>query len=277
MPDANPKPTIEHMYVDTPNGQIHARYLSARVAETQPPLVCLHPAPFSGLYFTNLMPLMNSDRAVLAPDYPGYGGSPAHDDWPDIVAYASAMLDLTECLELPHIDILGFHTGGLIATEMALIAAERIRHLFLVDIPFLDATARKLKYDSDAKPREFSTELDSLADEWAFNIKKRLGAMSFDRAFELFVESLRSGKRANWALGAAYSYPSEVRLPALTADTTIIATRSALLEPTRAAAAAVPGARLIERLDITPPVFEKHAVDIAGEIDAVLHEPEPAK
>lgn len=99
--------------------------------------------------------------------------------------------------------------------------------------------------------------------------------MSFDGAFELFAENLHSGERANWALGAAYRYPSEVRLPALTTDTTIIATRSALLKPTRAAA--VPGARLVERLDITPPVFEKHAVDIAGEIDAVLPEVEPIK
>ena len=270
MADADQKQKIEFIYVDAHDGQIHGRRVAPRNSETQPPLVCLHPAPFSGLYFTTVMPLLAIGRTVLAPDYPGYGGSPARKPWSDIAAYASAMLDFADGLQLARIDVLGFHTGGLIASEMALIAADRIRRLVLIDIPFLDAAARQAKYDSEAKPRGFSPELDSLADEWAFNIKTRIETLSFDRAFELFVENLRSGRRANWAFGAAYSYASEDRLPDLRTDTAIIATRSALLEPTRAAAAAVPHGRFVERLDITPPVFEKHAADIAEEINATL-------
>ena len=268
MPDAENRKIIERIYVNARGGQIHARRLPARDTETGPPLVCLHPAPYSGIYFTTVMPFLNGTRTVLAPDYPGYGGSAVRGDWPRIDDYADAMLEFAEKLELPQFDILGFHTGGLIGAEMSLRATAQVRRLLIIDIPFLDADARKRKFESEAKPRRFSPELNSLADEWTFNITKRLDSISFDRAFELLTESLRAADRANWAFGAAYSYACNVRLSSLCPAATIIATRSALLEPTRAAAAAIPGAHFVERLDIVPPVFEKNADRIAEEIIA---------
>lgn len=216
------------------------------------------------------MPFLNDTRQVLAPDYPGYGGSAVRGEWPHIDDYASAMLEFTDQLKLAEFDILGFHTGGLIGAEMKLRAAARIRNLVLIDIPFFDADARKKKFESEAKPRNFSPDLNSLADDWAFNITKRLESISFDRSFELLTESLRAAERANWAFGAAYSYACDARLPSLGPGTTIIATRSTLLEPTRAAAAAIPGVHFVERLDITPPVFEKNADRIAEEIVTAL-------
>ena len=258
------------MYVNGRSGQLHARKLTAKGDELKPPLLCLHPAPYSGLYFTTVMPLLNDDRLVLAPDYPGYGGSSAPLEWPSIDDYALAMLDLVDDLELPQFDILGFHTGCLVGAEMALRAADRIGRLILIDIPFFDAEARRERFERETKPRKFSPDLACLADEWAFNITKRLDTMSFERAFELLTESLRAADRANWAFGAAYSYAGETRLPSLATDTVFIATQSGLLEPTRAAAAAVPSVRLVERLDIKPPVFEKNAEKITAEIVASL-------
>jgi pimeloyl-ACP methyl ester carboxylesterase len=62
-------------YTDGPFGQIHWRMMDAVGEATMPDLYCLHPSPFSGLAYTNVMPMLAQNRRVIAPDYPGYGGS----------------------------------------------------------------------------------------------------------------------------------------------------------------------------------------------------------
>ena len=62
---------IRARYIDTPGGQLHCREWLPAVARRRP-LLCLHPAPFSGLFYTTALPLLGRERVVLAPDYPGY-------------------------------------------------------------------------------------------------------------------------------------------------------------------------------------------------------------
>jgi len=268
VPDREPQ--IARHYRPSRFGAVHLRYLAARDAAKYPPLLCLHPAPYSGIYFTTVMPLLNADRAIIAPDYPGYGGSAPTQSSPSVGDYASAMLDVLDDMSIESVDVLGFHTGCLVGCEMSLRDSATVRRLVLIDVPFFTGDERADLHARTTVARALDTDPDGLASEWDRNVTQRLDSMPFARAYELFVESLRSGTRSHWGFHAAFSYPSDQRLPNVTAPTRVIATRSALLEATRQAATVLPQATLVERLDIERAVFEEGANRIAVAIDAAL-------
>ena len=259
---------MKRAYADTSFGQIHLRRLAAR-EERAPPLVCLHPAPYSGLYFTTLAPKLNAGRTVIAPDYPGYGLSDAPQGRPTIADYAAAMLEVVggagPC------DVLGFHTGCLVAAEMALQDPAAIRKLILVDIPLFPPAERPGLRDRMARGIALTAELDCLAAAWDFSVAKRSDVIGLDRAYALFIEQARPGGRAGDAFNAAFSYAPEDRFPEIARPVAVIATQSGLLAGTREAAALTPGAYLIERLDVTGAVMEAGADAIAEEAEAFLN------
>ena len=260
---------MKRAYADTSFGQIHLRRLAAR-EDRAPPLVCLHPAPYSGLYFTTLAPKLNTGRAIVAPDYPGYGLSDPPPGRPTIADYASAMLEAVggggPC------DLLGFHTGCLVAAEMALQNPAAIRKLIMVDIPFFPPAERPGLRDRMTRGIALTADLDCLAAAWEFSVAKRIDTVDLDRAYALFIEQARVAGRAGDAFHAAFTYAPEDRFPEIARPVAVIATQSGLLAGTREAAALIPGARLIERLDVTQAVMEAGADAIAEETEAFLDE-----
>ncbi len=264
---------IERFYVHTRIGQIHARRLEAAGSDAAPTLICLHPAPHSGLYFTSAMPLLNEHRRVVAPDFPGYGGSTRPDQLPSITDYAHAIIDLIDALGIPGdrpVDLLGFHTGCLVAVEVARLEPSAAGRLVLVDVPFFDARELVDMHAQAAQPAVLPTELVGLAAAWDRNVTSRLDAMPLDRAFELFVEQLRPGDAAHWGFHAAFTYPCTERFAQCATETLVIATDSSLTAATHQAAAALPDAELCDRPDITRVVFEASAQAIADEAIAWL-------
>lgn len=225
---------IEKSYHRCRFGQLHVRRLEPRGDVTNLPLLCLHPSPFSGEYFATLMPLLNEGRELLAPDYPGYGGSDAPDGPPTIGDYAAAMFDLLDDIGIDSVDVLGFHTGCLVGADMSLHERERIGALVLIDVPYHDGEERTMRYDGSVDPDTLKTD------------------------------------RKQWGFHAAYTYASDERLNRLATPTTVIGTNSALLDATRDAAGVIPGARLVERPDITKPVFGERVELIAAAIEAAL-------
>ncbi|MDJ0709238.1 MAG: alpha/beta hydrolase [Woeseiaceae bacterium] len=254
-------------YVNTGFGQVHCRVLHATRDAGNGPLICLHPAPSSGLYFTTAMPLLNAERHVVAPDYPGYGGSDAQAAPLSIVDYAAAMLELIDdaALETP-VDVLGFHTGCLVAVEMVHSRPDAIRRLVLCDIPYFTAEQQAGFRDKMTQPMPVSPELESLAGPWAFNVGSRLNDVPLERAFELFAEHCRAGTRDWFAFDAAFSYDCAGRFATLGADVTCLATQSGLHAPTEAAAAATPGAKYVDVPEVTTAVFESGAEAITKRI-----------
>jgi pimeloyl-ACP methyl ester carboxylesterase len=210
------------------------------------------------------MPLVADRRLVLAPDYPGYGASAPPAKRPTITDYATAMCALLDTLDISQpVDVLGFHTGCLVGVELATVAPERVRRLLLVDVPYyLPDRQRELLAETTAR----DDSPPAVASARQRHGTAREGAMPRERIDELFAEHRRVLPRAHWGFQAAFSYPCETRFAALRVPTRVVATRSPLLEPTRAGAAALPGAELVERLDITRAVFEEGAPVIATEV-----------
>ena len=259
---------MRRRYAASRFGEIHLRDLTADGEERQRPLMCLHPAPYSGLYFATIMPLLNENRRIIAPDYPGYGASSPPPFQPSIDDYALAMLDVASALGCDELDVLGFHTGCLVAAEMALRQRGEqtpcaIRSLILVDVPYFVGDERSEKLGSAAEPVTLDAALESVADRWHFNVTQRRNVMPLERSVNLFCDSLTDFSRAHWAFAAARDYPADERLQLVDLPCTVVATGSSLQTPTRAAAAVIPGSELVELPEITQAVFESGAATLA--------------
>ena len=264
---------IRKGYSDVPFGQVHWRIQDPETTSSRPDLYCLHPAPFSGLAFTTIMPHLAGDRRVNAPDFPGHGGSDAFKPNPSIEEFAEAMLAVADDLagEEPF-DLMGFHTGSLVAVEMALCATTQIRKLALVDVPAFDAADREQYKAATAKPFGITPDLDCLEQPWDRGMTKRLDSQGPDRSFEMFVEQLRHGRNMNAAFHAGFSYDVEDKLPMVRQPALVLASQSALLDASRRAAKLMPSARLLERLDIKRAVLDEAAQRTAQELISFFDE-----
>ncbi|WP_108812010.1 alpha/beta fold hydrolase [Sphingorhabdus sp. Alg231-15] len=256
---------IRKGYSDGPFGQVHWRMLEPKGPLTRPDLYCLHPAPFSGLAFTTIMPHLAQDRRVFAPDYPGHGGSDAFKEEPTIEEYAAAITAVVdEQSGDGPVDLMGFHTGNLVAAELALAEPKKIGRLALVDVPAFDVETSAKFRTASAKPFEITPDLACLEGPWDRGMTKRIESQTLDRSFEMFTEQLRPGRLMNKAFHAAFSYNVEGKLPTITHETLILASQSGLLTATRHAAEIMPSATFIERLDIKRAVLDE-AADLTAE------------
>ena len=264
---------VQGGYLPTSHGQIHYLETSPSGQTNVPDLLCLHPAPYSGEYYRSALPYLGGDRRVIAPDYPGYGGSsplaaqPAIGDYADSLAQAFFADDSTTS---GSVDIVGFHSGCLVAAELALLAPARVRRLVLIDVPCFDAATRDKMREKVAKPLPLERSLDCLTAPWEFNVGSRDGIVSLERSLELFADQLRAGTRSHYCFDAAFRYDCDARLPLLECPVTVVATTSPLTQATHAAAALLPNATLIELPDITTSVFEQNVAQIAQSIDRIL-------
>ena len=264
-------PSTSKFYCPGRTGQVHARSIESDGVPVHPPLFCLHPAPSSGLYFQNALPLLNSGRRVVAPDYPGYGGSDAATLDPTIATYADAMLECIDSLGVQQqVDLLGFHTGCLVAAEMIHKAPTRVRRAIFCDAPYFDVDTRQNLRSKMANPMAVDANLMSLAAVWDFNVSKRIDDVPLDRALELFAEHLRTGRQDYRGFAAAFGYDCESSFANLSGDITLLATRSGLHAATVAASKVIPNARFVDVPEVTTAVFEKGATAICKRIHKAL-------
>lgn len=261
--------SIRKGYSDGLEGQIHWR-MSAKEG-TAPDLYCFSPAPFSSIAYATVLPFLAQGRRAIAPDYPGQGGSEGGGPTPSIDQYADSMCALIEAQSgNANITLTGFHSGCLVAVEVALRLSERVAGLALVDVPAFDPETRA-KYLPQVGARfEPDTDLQSQAKAWDRAVTSRTETQPLSRSLEMFADQVAAGDRQNATFHAAFTYNVEDCFARLSAPTTIIATQSMLLEPSRRAARLIEGARLVERLDIQRSVLDEHAEQTAQAILAAL-------
>ncbi len=254
-------------YSDGPFGQVHWQMMG-----NGPGLFCFAPAPFTGLAFNSIMPFLAADRRVIAPDYPGYGGSDRFRPDPSVADYAAAMSAVIADLSDGPVDLMGFHTGCLVAVETALSIPEKIRRLVLMDVPAYSPEARAKYLTTTATPYEIGPDIECLAPAWDRGITKRIESQGIDRSWEMFVETLRNGREMNAAFHAGFTYDVEGQLAKINRPTMVFASQSMLLEPSRRAAQLIQGAKLVERLDITRAVLDEAAEETATHVLEYLNQ-----
>lgn len=251
--------------------QVHWRMWGEPNVGRAPDLYCFHPAPFSGLAYENFAPRLAEGRRVVAPDYPGYGGSAAPDETLTIEIIARAMAGLAATLsgERP-IDVLGFHTGCLVSVEIQRVRGCQVRKACLIDIPAFEDDMATQMVEKFSRPFLVDEDLASLEAPWNGTFKPRMATQGPDQALALLAEQLRAGRDVNDAFRAAFSYPWKQRFPSVSTQTLILASKSGLLEGTLKSAEIMPGAKLVERTDITRSVLDESGEATAAEVLAFL-------
>lgn len=125
-------------YVGPPGAQIH--YAACGPADGRP-VVLMHQTPRSGDEFREVLPLLaDAGLQAFAPDTVGMGASDPTEH--TIEAYAEGVVRFLDALDLKKVDLVGHHTGGVIAIEIAARWPQRVRRLVLSSTPLVDAANR---------------------------------------------------------------------------------------------------------------------------------------
>jgi pimeloyl-ACP methyl ester carboxylesterase len=101
-------------------------------ASAAPPIVLLHGLNNSCLSWSQVAPLLATDRRVLMPDLPGHGRSERPNVGYELDWYARIMARWMEAVGIEKADIVGHSFGGGVAQMLLLECPERIRRLVLV-------------------------------------------------------------------------------------------------------------------------------------------------
>ncbi|OMQ23876.1 alpha/beta fold hydrolase [Rhodococcus sp. D-1] len=127
---------IKRGFAATRMGTIHyAEYGSG------PVVLLLHQTPRSWDEYREVLPLLGAHRRAIAIDTLGFGDSdPTPID--SIECYAEGVEAFIEWLGVPSVDIVGHHTGGVIAVEVAACNPNSVRSIVLSATPFCDQESR---------------------------------------------------------------------------------------------------------------------------------------
>jgi pimeloyl-ACP methyl ester carboxylesterase len=247
-------------YLDNAEGQLHVWSWEGAQAN-QSPLVCLPPVPFGGRFFARFARAY--EGPVWSADLPGYGFSDPLSDKPTVAGFTRAMSPLLAASETP-VWLTGFHSGALVAMEMAQAFPAQVAGLVLVDVPVFAGPGMESLRDSLTVPPQYLTQEDPLNGLFESMVVDRLTHVPFDRAFDLFVDFISAGEDRNAGFRAAATYDVEAACLAVQKPTLVIATQSSLREGTLQTANWIPKATLVERDDVTAPAFERGAEVIAA-------------
>lgn len=210
--------TVRRQYVDVPFGQMHVAMAGEPAGV---PVVLLHQTPRSWDEFAEVLPRLGWTRWAIAVDLPGMGASDPHPKGPSIEHYAAAVLAASDALGIAVFDLVGHHTGGVVAVEVAASASERVRQLVLSSTPHVDAYGRaKRRARPPIDAVEVADDGSHLTELW----RRRQQFYPSGRP-DLLTRFLRDALRAEDAEAghqAVARYAMETRLPLLRAATLVI-------------------------------------------------------
>jgi pimeloyl-ACP methyl ester carboxylesterase len=251
------KPRVRRGYFESRYGQLHVHNAIPPGGgfEEGTPLLCLHKSPLSGRMFERFLALAGRDRSVYAPDLPGFGDSDAPASRPAIVDYGAAIGDFLETMRFRQIDVLGYHTGSLVAAELAITRPKQVRRLVLISVPLLTEPER----EAAKRPPSSSSggpDASQVAAEWQRIADAYGTGASPELVTGTFVEKLRNGVHPSWLTHAALQYAVRERLSLITQQVLLLRPRDELWDATLRAREVLSKARCVDLPDQGPALFE---------------------
>ncbi|WP_194916643.1 alpha/beta fold hydrolase [Catenulispora rubra] len=201
---------VRRGYVGVPTGQIHFAQ-----AGTGTPVLMLHQTPRSWTEFQYVLPLLGRDRRAIAMDTLGYGASSPPDvgDGPDTVeAYADGVIRLLDALGIDRAALVGHHTGGIIAVEVAAAHPERVTGVVLSCTPLVDEQGRRNRPEVDGAP--VAADGSHLTELWGAR-RPYYPAGRPDLLEDYIADALRCGPRRAEGHRAVARFEMERRIPLL--------------------------------------------------------------
>lgn len=127
-------------YADSRFGQLH--YVETGTGEL--PVLMLHQTPRSWDEYRDVLPLVGDRTRAIAMDTVGFGASARPDQEMSVEQFADGVDDLIGALGLSQLVLVGHHTGGVIAIEVAARNPGLVRGLVLSGTPYVDQPRREL-------------------------------------------------------------------------------------------------------------------------------------
>ncbi len=208
----------------------------------------IHQTPRSWDEFREVLPLVGRRRRAIAMDTLGFGDSDRPEGPDTIERYAQGVLALLDAIGLERTSLVGHHTGGVIAVEVAATAPGRVQRLVLSSTPLVDAEFRRRhrgapSIDSVVRSRDGSHVLQLWRQRQPHYPDGRPDLLE-----RFMVDALRAGDRAEAGHTAVARYRMEERLPLLRCPVLLIgAPEDPFAYPHLARLAArIPSSRTIE-------------------------------
>lgn len=252
------------VYADTRLGQMHLKLWPGPADSSLPPLVCLHPAPYSGRYYDTFAAALADRVSVIVPDLMGYGSSDELAEPAPIEEHALAIADALQAAGIGRFVPMGFHTGAAVAGELALARPKKVSRLIFITYPYLDAEERAKQLHGLGRGEINGEQLESLRRRWRFTVNNRAAGVPLDAAVNNFIEELRAGERAWFGFHSTFSYASEERLPRISQPVLVINVDGSMKEATHAAAGLLPLVHYAEFFHMNRGIFELHAAQLAA-------------
>ena len=215
---------IRRGFADVKSGQIHYRQ-----AGSGPVLLLLHASPGSSKQLEPLINALAANFLVIAPDTPGNGDStPLPHDAPAIVDYTRVILEFMEVREIANAHVYGTHTGACLASELALMAPEKVNKLVQDGVVVFSDEERAdyiANYAAPFKPdlegTQFLKAFLFCRDQFMFfpwyardkQHRRDSGLPDPNSLHDWVVEVLKAGTSYHLAYRAAFAYPADERLP----------------------------------------------------------------
>jgi len=263
---------VTRRFVDLEHGQLHLRIAGLDVSP-KPALICLHMVPKSGRGFADLMPYLAANRTVIAPDYPGYGESDAYPNSlaPTINDYADTVGELISHFQLSNVDLLGYHTGSMVAVQLAHQFPKTVRRVINISAPIFtkDEVASFKNYYSPVALDEAGTRFKIM---WSRILQYRGPGMTLEMAARSLAENLRGGERYEDGHDAAFNFTDRYAelLAANEQPLLVINPGDDLTEHTRRAAHHLNTEQIVERPEWGHGLLEVCPSDIAAVVSDFL-------
>ena len=239
-------------FIDGPFGQVHIRIARPETPPRHSPLICLHQSPKSGREFARIMPLVSSDRIVVAIDSPGHGESdlPPSEKEATIDNYARSAWAVIDGLGYKQVDLLGHHTGAKVATEMAFQRGENVRKIIMISALVL-TPEEQADFADQFSPIPIDEAGTRFTKMWEKSIYHRGPGVSLTALADSFAENLRAGDAYEWGHQAAFAYNQYFadRVTTLPHDITVLNPGDMLFELTPRVAPFLQNGRVVDYPD----------------------------
>ncbi|WP_017671834.1 alpha/beta fold hydrolase [Blastomonas sp. AAP53] len=263
---------VRRHYVDGPFGQLHVRE-SGTASAYRASLACFHMSPMTGRTFEAFMGVLAaiSGRHVLAFDTPGFGMSDAPPNAPSIADYADALLaGIAACGVTGPVDLMGYHTGSMIACQLAAEHPDLVRRLVLISAPVFsadDLAAMRAEYQHRAPQADGSHILH----RWQrFHHHFAAGGLSLDAINAAFPDGLMGRNIEHWGHDAAFGFVPGMRLEEVTQPVLLLNPEDDLRDHSMPAPALLKHARMVMLDGWGHGFLDLHALEAAALVESFL-------
>lgn len=255
-------------YAPSRFGQLHY----VEVGEGHPVLF-LHQTPRSWDEYRDVLPVVGRHHRAIAMDTVGFGASARPAEPFSVEMFADGVEDLLDALGVGAITLVGHHTGGVVALEVAARLQERVTALVLSGVPYVDGARReRVSRRAPVDHVEVRADGSHLQELW----NRRSGFYPADRPDllgRLVADALRVVDRVEEGHLAVNRYRMEERIGLVTAPTLVVCGELDEFSlpdlPTLAATIANAQARVlpgtgVASVDHCPGLFAETVLDFLG-------------